>query len=406
MCKLPILHSPLIGRVVASSSSIPAYKESILLSDPIPIVTQIQRQPSITQISSGVLFNEEELVEVANSSPKNKTDVEIAPRRDALAGSCVYDVHGSREVPVGIPYNNALIRKTASILSPLRYPGSKRRFAGYVAEALRLNGTRPSLFVEPFAGGASVALQMLGDNLVENIGLGEKDPFVADFWQCVFFDTEWLIQSIEELEISLDTWHFFRQKTPKTPRENAITCLFLNRTNFSGILRDEVGPIGGVEQLSQYDIGCRFPKKTLIKRIRQASALRDRVQFVRCDDWVGTMKHALDTRHKQKQIFFYFDPPFYEKAADLYRFHFAESDHLNLRDALKRRTFRWMLSYDSADFIRELYSDRRSFPAQHGVELLYTIARSKLHNPVKEIVVTNLPQLPTQDRVWRTTAQW
>ena len=52
----------------------------------------------------------------------------------------------------------ALARAEASILSPLRYPGSKRRLAVYIAETLRLNGLQPKLFVEPFAGGASVAL--------------------------------------------------------------------------------------------------------------------------------------------------------------------------------------------------------------------------------------------------------
>ena len=48
-----------------------------------------------------------------------------------------------------------LRRCEVSILSPLRYPGAKRRLSGYVAETLRLNGIRPRLLVEPFAGGAS-----------------------------------------------------------------------------------------------------------------------------------------------------------------------------------------------------------------------------------------------------------
>lgn len=42
--------------------------------------------------------------------------------------------------------------RRAQILSPLRYPGGKRRLAGYIAEALALNGLRPKVFVEPFGG--------------------------------------------------------------------------------------------------------------------------------------------------------------------------------------------------------------------------------------------------------------
>jgi len=55
--------------------------------------------------------------------------------------------------------------REASILSPLRYLGAKRRLAGYVAEVLPLNLLCPKVFVEPFAGGASVSLQLLNDDL-------------------------------------------------------------------------------------------------------------------------------------------------------------------------------------------------------------------------------------------------
>src|SRR5690348_5041293 len=90
----------------------------------------------------------------------------------------------------------ALERETTSILSPLRYPGSKRRLAGYIQKTLQLNNLHPSLFVEPFAGGASVALQLLNNNMVDTIGLIDRDPLVAAFWEAVFFDTEWLLEQI------------------------------------------------------------------------------------------------------------------------------------------------------------------------------------------------------------------
>lgn len=62
-------------------------------------------------------------------------------------------------------------------ISPLRYPGAKGKLAPYVAEALRLSRLRPKLFVEPFAGGASVSLHVLQAGLAEKIGLGERSAF-------------------------------------------------------------------------------------------------------------------------------------------------------------------------------------------------------------------------------------
>ena len=82
-------------------------------------------------------------------------------------------------------------------LSPLRYPGSKRRLASYVSQALELNDLHPQLYVEPFVGGASVALQLIFDGLVEQAILIDLDPLIANFWKAVFFDTEWLIEQIE-----------------------------------------------------------------------------------------------------------------------------------------------------------------------------------------------------------------
>ena len=123
------------------------------------------------------------------------------------------------------------------LLSPLRYPGSKRRLVQYLQATLDLNDLHPSLLVEPFAGGASVALQLLCDGLVDRIGLADVDPLITSFWECVFFDTDWLVEVIDEIEVTLPRWESFRKLKPVTTRDRALKCLFLNRTSFSGILR-------------------------------------------------------------------------------------------------------------------------------------------------------------------------
>lgn len=123
------------------------------------------------------------------------------------------------------------VKKRAFILSPLRYPGSKRRLAKYVGQALRLNGLQPDLMVEPFAGGASVALHLLNAGLVKKIGLMDLDPLISAFWQTVFFDADWLVDQIENVNITLERWHEFKATIPSRRRERALACLFLNRTN-------------------------------------------------------------------------------------------------------------------------------------------------------------------------------
>ena len=298
----------------------------------------------------------------------------------------------------------ALSRRCVSILSPLRYPGGKRRLAGYIAEALRLNRMRPRLYVEPFAGGASVALQLLNDDHVERIALGEKDPLVAAFWRTVFYDHAWLVRELRRIEPTLDAWNRFRNGRPRTDRARALACIFLNRTSFSGILSATAGPIGGQAQTSDYTIGCRFPVETIIKRIEQAAALGDRVAFVHEGDWRETIARANDLRIPPNRLLYYLDPPFYEKADRLYRYYFEEAEHQALHNALARLRGRYILSYDAVAPIVELYSHNGIGPAQ--VEMLYSATRPGELLRARELIVSNLPELPRETRMWRTVEEW
>ncbi len=292
------------------------------------------------------------------------------------------------------------------LLSPLRYPGSKRRLVGYIKQALEINGLRPALYVEPFVGGASVALQLMQEGLVGQVILADIDPWIASFWQTVFFDTDWLVEQIWTVKVTLDKWHEFKQSNPTTRRDQALTCFFLNRTNFSGILQAKVGPLGGRIQQSDYKIDCRFMRDTLTKRIEQAATHKEKVAAVWCCSW----KEAIaGVRERQGQValptdgtFFYFDPPFFEEAEALYRYYFGSKDHRALRDHLLDLEEKWILSYDSAQQVEALYGkalrQRTNGTQKHDVELYYSLAiMSEERRKGKEVIISNLKQLPVPE---------
>jgi DNA adenine methylase len=284
------------------------------------------------------------------------------------------------------------------LLSPLRYPGSKRRLAAHIDEILKINGRTPDLFIEAFAGGASVAIRLLQLGRVQQIGLVDLDPMVAAFWRTVFFDTEWLCNAIAKVPVTLAQWQTYRAMKPRSDRSRALICLFLNRTSFSGILNPRAGPIGGYAQKGDFKIDCRFTRETIIDRIRKIAAYRDHVAFV----WNTSWDQALaNVRAKQAagelplDVFYYFDPPFFEKAEQLYTFYFEEADHIALRDALVAMTDHadepWVLSYDVADRLEELYGDR---PESTHIELLYSMSAGHGRKVAKEAILSNLPKLP------------
>jgi DNA adenine methylase len=284
--------------------------------------------------------------------------------------------------------------KGQELLSPMRYPGGKRKLAPYIAEAIRMNGLHPRLFVEPFAGGASVSIYMLEQGLVDQIALGEKDELVAAFWKTVFFDHEWLINQLENIQPSLEMWIDFRETEPQNDRERALKCLFLNRTSFSGILNKTAGPLGGRKQASRYPIDCRFYPQTVIQRIRALAALAGRVCFVHLGEWQETVTRAEQIHFDKQDTFFYLDPPFYQKADRLYRYWFDEMAHQALRDQISGLNGYYVLSYDAAQPIIDMYSDNGS--AARRVEILYSVT-SNDKRKAEELIISNLQFLPKPD---------
>ena len=138
------------------------------------------------------------------------------------------------------------VLKQRLLQSPLRYPGGKRRLASYIAEILRTQKLRPKLFIEPFAGGASVSISMLENDLVDEIALADRDELVASFWKVVFSSkAEKLADRCLNASADLATWKRLRASEPKDDLGRAFKCLFLNRTSFSGILNHRAGPLGG-----------------------------------------------------------------------------------------------------------------------------------------------------------------
>lgn len=268
------------------------------------------------------------------------------------------------------------------VKSPLRYPGSKSKFCVTLHKIMKANNISPDLFIEPFAGGMSVSLFMLQNNYTNKIALIEKDPLVASFWHTVFYESDWLINEIQKMPITLEQWHYFKNYEPKTKRAQGLKCLFLNRTNFSGILK--AGPIGGKKQISQYKIDSRFNKDNIINRIQTLSLYRDRVLFIDGCDYLNSMNKRKE--YINKSSFLYFDPPYVNKAKYIYNYYFNYQDHLNLKRLIQNLNSDWLLSYDYEPVLNGLY---KTFANYRFFDMCY-MASTRERVVKKEFIASNL----------------
>lgn len=155
--------------------------------------------------------------------------------------------------------------------SPLRYPGGKTKLYEYIHSILKLNGMLGQTYIEPFAGGAGLALKLLLNNDVKRIVINDFDYAIYSFWYCVLHKSEQLCDFVCNIPLTLDEWdkqhYIYTHQTEYSQIEIAKAILFLNRTNVSGVITG--GMIGGRSQSEKYKIDARFNREKIIKKIEK-----------------------------------------------------------------------------------------------------------------------------------------
>lgn len=242
-------------------------------------------------------------------------------------------------------------------VSPLRYPGGKLKVVDYVKRLYEDNDLMDGTYIEPYAGGASVALTLLFCEYARRIRINDIDRSIYAFWYSVLNETEKLCRLVSDTPVNMDMWHALRKvqlhKQDADLLELGFSTFFLNRTNRSGILSG--GVIGGKEQTGNFKIDARFNKEDLIRRIESIAEYADRIELTSMD----AVELIKSIKMPSEKTFCYLDPPYYVKGRDLYLNYYNDDDHKTIAQAIKKYKGQWIVSYDAVDFIRELYKGYR-----------------------------------------------
>ena len=91
--------------------------------------------------------------------------------------------------------------------SPLRYPGGKAKFSPCVKGIIHKSEDKIETYIEPFAGGAGVALDLLFSGEVKRIVINDYDKAIYSFWRAVIEETDRLIELIKNTEVTIGEWY-------------------------------------------------------------------------------------------------------------------------------------------------------------------------------------------------------
>lgn len=279
--------------------------------------------------------------------------------------------------------------------SPLRYPGGKGRLIDFVKSVILQNGLKGGTYIEPFSGGAAIALALAIDGYMDRVVINDFDRSIYAFWHSVLYNTDLFIERIYNTNISVEEWHNQRMiqqnKAYSDLLDLGFSTFFLNRTNRSGVLK--AGVIGGLNQSGPYKIDARYNKEQLIERIKLIAHCRNKFILHNLD----AMELLRRYRNICSKNLVYLDPPYYLKGRELYVNFFKDIDHTKLSQYIQHRAnINWIITYDSHPFIKNLYSANRllsyelSYSAgenKHGIE--YLLYKSTMTIPVNLLPTLN-----------------
>ena len=287
-------------------------------------------------------------------------------------------------------------RQAIGFVTPLRYPGGKRKLFPFFRDLIKHNGLFGAHYVEPFAGGAGLALSLLISGYVEMIHLNDLDVAIYAFWKTVLEEPEELCKRINATPLNISTWKKQRKiiEHPEQYSEIdiAFAALFLNRTNRSGILRG--GVIGGLKQAGKWKMDARFNKEELIRRIRRIATYRDHIRIYNQEavQFLQAISRQVPT---SKKCLIYADPPYYAKGHTLYYNHYRAEDHQRLAQTMKSLPCPWIVSYDDVDNVYKLY---QGIPYLR-YQLHYTAQTRRRSGEVMFLHGLELPPL-TDKKLW------
>lgn len=295
-------------------------------------------------------------------------------------------------------------RRTGTF-SPLRYPGGKGKLAKFMLALVRENELSDGTYIEPYAGGAAIAWELLLKGAVRRVEINDVSRPVYAFWRALLDQTDDLCRAIFDAPVTVDQWD--RAKAIyAAPREHdelnlGFAFFFLNRTNRSGVLNG--GIIGGRTQTGEYKIDARYNKVDLIERIVQIARLRNRIKLTGLDA-VDFLREG-QARWRSSSLV-YLDPPYYAKGQSLYLNAYRPGDHKQVAlSVMDMKIKNWIVSYDDVRPIHDLYGitpkiqyslNYSAHRKTRGTEVMFfsdALRVPQMEWPLGEIARTNLPSL-------------
>jgi DNA adenine methylase len=264
----------------------------------------------------------------------------------------------------------------AKLLSPFRYPGGKTWLVPLICKWLSEMKSKPTEFIEPFAGGGIVGLNAAFRKLADHVTLVELDKDVAAVWDTIIYgDAKRFADKVANFDFTMESVNKKLSRTPCSSAERAFQTILRNRINRGGILTPGAGMLNYGE--NGRGIRSRWYPKTLQRRILEIVKIRDRLTFIEGDGIKFIQNNA-----RRADVVFFIDPPYTVagKKAGIRLYTHSKLNHETLFDLVSTLASDFLMTYDNAEGVRHL-------ARQHGFDTQVILMRSAHHAEMTELLI-------------------
>lgn len=260
--------------------------------------------------------------------------------------------------------------------SLFRYPGGKTWLVPLFRRWMASHQIKPSILIEPFAGGGIIGLTAAFESLADKVLLVELDERVAAVWITTLNeDAEWLANAILNFDLTPDSALNLLNSTASNTKDLALQTIVRNRIAHGGILADGAGIIKVGE--NGKGILSRWYPKTLSNRINVISHISNRIDFIQGDAF-----SVLEDNKKLSDAVFFIDPPYTAggKNAGSRLYTHSIIDHEKLFLSCSELKGDFLITYDKSDEVFYLAK-------KYGFETKPVSMKNTHHAEMKELLI-------------------
>ncbi|MFW6281222.1 MAG: DNA adenine methylase [bacterium] len=239
-------------------------------------------------------------------------------------------------------------------MSPLSYPGGKMKVVKRLLSPLFPNDFEN--YYEPFIGGGSVALYVAQLFPNKKIFINDIAENLIHLWKQIKDNTSILIKDLHEIrdlfpqddlkmgEVLLEEMMEKLDDNISSSLEKAIAFYVVNKISFSGLSEN-------THKISKHNYKNKF-NHVNIDKLKEVSQQTKNFEIYN-EDFIKFLEKP------RPNDFVFLDPP-YKINQTLYgkngKYH-SNFDHYKLKEMLLDADYKWLMTYNDSDEIREMYEN-------------------------------------------------